>query len=232
MKELYLCGRNSVIDAIKSNLQIKEIYTISKSHADKLKEFSNYKIVVKDAKFFDDFSNENHQGYIAVLKNFPIYDLDTIKRDCPQNILILDHIQDPHNLGAIIRTTNAAGIKHLIIPVDRAADITPTTLKISSGGFVGLKIIKVKSIVATIEKLKKWGFWIYASTLASNSVPYNKIEYNKPTCLIVGNEETGISKSVENAADQLIYIEQKGSVQSLNASVATGILLFELIKND
>lgn len=233
MKKLYLCGKNTVIDAIKNNSNIIDvIYVISNSHEQKIKEISsNIKTSLKDQIFFKDFQNENHQGYIAFLKDFPIYDLETIKKDKPENILILDHIQDTHNFGAILRTANAAGINHIVIPKDRAADITPTVLKISSGGFIGMKIIKVNSISATIDKLKKWGFWIYVSALDKNSQAYNKIEYNKPTAMVVGNEETGASKSVLNIADQTVYIPQFGSVQSLNVSVATGILIFELIKN-
>ncbi|WP_406617116.1 23S rRNA (guanosine(2251)-2'-O)-methyltransferase RlmB [Mycoplasmopsis adleri] len=233
MKELYLCGRNTVIDAIKNNFPISCVYVQSLPHANKIKELSNkIKIEIKDANFFQTYKNENHQGYVALLKDFPIYDLESIKHDKPNNVLILDHIQDPHNFGAILRTANAAGIKHIIIPKERSADITPTVLKISSGGFIGVKIIKVNSIVASIEKLQKWDFWIYASALEQKSLPHNQITYNKPSCLVVGNEESGVSKSVLNAADQIIHIDQFGTVQSLNVSVATGILLFELIKNE
>lgn len=232
MKKLYLCGKNSVFDALKHKFKIDTVYVTSKSHAEKIKEHSNCKVVIKDDLFFKDFVNENHQGFVAILNDFPFYDLESIKYDMPNNILILDHLQDTHNLGAILRTANAAGIKHVILPKDRSADITSAVLKISSGGFIGLKIIKVNSIVATIEKLKKWGFWIYTSALNNKSNNYSKIEYNKPSCLVVGNEENGVSKSVLNCSDQIIYIPQKGTVQSLNVSVATGILLFELIKND
>ncbi|MCE6091190.1 23S rRNA (guanosine(2251)-2'-O)-methyltransferase RlmB [Mycoplasmopsis agalactiae] len=229
MKKLYMCGKNSVIDAIKAKLPIEAVYVLSKSHADKLKEFSNIKIVVKDASFFKEYNSENHQGYLVFLKDFNYYEIDVIKKDNPKNVLILDHIHDPHNLGAIIRTANAAGIKHIIIPKDRSTDVNSTVLKVSSGGFVGVKIIKVSNIASSIEKLKKWGFWIYSSLLDENAVPYNKVQYTGNCALVVGNEEKGVSKPVVNATDVKVYIPQFGTVQSMNVSVATGILLFELV---
>nr|WP_318027073.1 TrmH family RNA methyltransferase [Mycoplasmopsis bovis] len=109
--------------------------------------------------------------------------------------------------------------------------MTSTVLKVSSGGFVGVKIIKVSNIVASINKLKSWGFWIYSSLLDQNAVPYNKVEYNEHCALVVGNEEKGISKPIINATDVKVYIPQFGTVQSMNVSVSTGILLFELVNN-
>lgn len=232
MKKLYLCGKNTVEDALKNNFPISSIHVQSKTHAEKIKEFSNIKIMIENETFFRDYRHDNHQGYIAFLKDFPIYDLETIERDAPENILILDHIQDPHNFGAILRTANAAGIKHIIIPKNRSVDITPTVLKVSSGGFIGTKIIKVSNISTTIDKLKKWGFWIYSSALEKNSVSYADIKFNKPCALIVGNEEKGVSRNVLNNSDVIIHIPQKGTVQSLNVSVATGILIFEIVKNE
>ncbi|WP_029513282.1 23S rRNA (guanosine(2251)-2'-O)-methyltransferase RlmB [Mycoplasmopsis primatum] len=232
MKELYLCGRNTVIDAIKANLPIKVVYVLSSSHYSKIKEFSKIKVVVKDAVFFKEFDNNNHQGYIAFLKDFPIYDLETIKRDKPNKVLVLDHIQDSHNLGAIIRTSNASGFVHIILPKDRSADITPTVLKVSSGGFINIKIIKVANIAFAIDKLKQWGYWIYGSALDEKAQIYSNVIYNKPCVLIVGNEEKGISQHVLKSCDEKIYIPQFGTVQSLNVSVATGILMYEIIKND
>ncbi len=231
MKKLYMCGKNSVTDAIKAKLPIEAVYVMSNFHTEKIKEFSNIKTVVKDANFFKDYNSENHQGYLLFLKDFNYYEIDIIKKDNPKTVLILDHIQDPHNFGAILRTANAAGIKHIIIPKDRSTDVTSTVLKVSSGGFVGVKIIKVSNIVASINKLKSWGFWIYSSLLDQNAVPYNKVEYNEHCALVVGNEEKGISKPIINTTDVKVYIPQFGTVQSMNVSVATGILLFELVNN-
>ncbi len=107
MKKLYMCGKNSVTDAIKAKLPIEAVYVMSNFHAEKIKEFSNIKTVVKDANFFKDYNSENHQGYLLFLKDFNYYEIDIIKKDNPKTVLILDHIQDPHNFGAILRTANA-----------------------------------------------------------------------------------------------------------------------------
>lgn len=231
MEKLYVCGRNSVEDALKANLPIEAIYVNSFQLAQKLKQITKAKIEMKDNSFFANYRNDNHQGVIAILRDFPIYDLETIKKDNSENVLVLDHIQDPHNLGAIIRTANACGIKHLIISKERSANITSTVLKVSSGGFVNMKIIKVNSISATLTKLKKWNYWIYVSALDETAQKVNQVTFNKPSVLVVGNEGDGVSKSTLNEADQVIYIPQKGSVQSMNVSVATGILLYELTKD-
>ncbi|TQC51547.1 23S rRNA (guanosine(2251)-2'-O)-methyltransferase RlmB [Mycoplasmopsis mucosicanis] len=230
MEKLMLWGRNSVSDAISAKLPIEQIYVSSESLAHKIKTQTRANVSIKDERFFNQITNENHQGIIATLKDFPIYDLDTIIKDMPQNILVLDRVQDPHNLGAIIRSANALGITHLILTKDRSANITSTVLKVSSGGFVGLKIIKVNNLVATIKKLKKNGYWVYASALNQNAQHFDSITYNKPSILIVGNEANGISQPVLNESDVLVYIPQKGSVQSMNVSVASALLMYQLTK--
>ncbi|KUH47621.1 23S rRNA (guanosine(2251)-2'-O)-methyltransferase RlmB [Mycoplasmopsis meleagridis] len=231
MEKLLLCGRNSVFDALKNNFPIEKIFIAKESNnlSLKIKKY-NVAIEIVAKKDIERITTENHQGIIAVLKDFPIYDLNYLLNEKPNKVLILDHIQDPHNLGAIIRTANAFGIKFIIISKERSADITNSVLKISSGGFIGIKMVKVNSISATIHKLNKNGYWIYASALEEKSISLNKIKFNSPSALIVGNENYGVSKSALKMADQIIHIEQFGSVQSLNVSVATGILLYEFVK--
>ena len=217
-------GRNSVLDALKNKLPITKLYLM------KTPDFSfekDIKVTVTNKKEMDKILRENHQGYIAELKEFNYYTLDEIFKDKPENVLVLDHIQDPHNFGAILRSANAAGVKHIIIPKDRAVSVTPTVLKVSSGGFVGIKIIKVGSLVDAIQKLKKKDFWVYASAL-EKATDVDLISFNKPTVLIVGNEHKGVSRSLLKVSDQNVFINMKGNVQSLNVSVATGILLFKL----
>ena len=170
----------------------------------------------------------NHQGFVAVLNDFQYFGIDSIFEDKPKIILILDHLEDPQNFGSILRTANASGIKHIIIPNVRSVDLNDTVWKVSSGGLVGLKIIKVNSLQATITKLKKEMFWIYATSFSENSIAYELANYNFPLAVIVGNEGKGISKSLLKEADQHIFIKMDGTVQSLNVSVATGIILFYL----
>ncbi|MDJ1646049.1 23S rRNA (guanosine(2251)-2'-O)-methyltransferase RlmB [Mycoplasma phocimorsus] len=220
-ENLYISGKNSVIDAIKNNWPISVVYidNISK------KIECDVKFILKNKSFFEKYSKTNHQGYIAIIKNISYYDLNSIKKDQAQNVLVLDHIQDVGNFGAIIRSANAFGFNHIIFPKDRAAQITSTVLKTSSGGFLNIKFIKVNSISSTLLKLKNMGYWIYASVLNSKSVDIKKIEINYPGVLVIGSEATGCSKSTINMADILVHIKMYGNIQSLNASVAAGILM-------
>lgn len=226
----FICGKNSVIDALKSkNINIKKIFLTKNQKLSFIPK--NISIEIVDKSYLDEITSLNHQGIIAIIENdFTYCSFEEIIKDNPSVVLILDHIEDVHNIGAILRTTNAAGIKHVIFPSKRSVLINEVVLKISSGGFVGLKIAKVNSLQPIIEKLKRKNYWIYASSLSPKAQEYSLVNYNFPLAIIVGNEAKGVSKTIINNSDQLVYIPMKGTVQSLNVSVATGILLFDIIK--
>lgn len=222
----FICGKNSVLDAIENGIEIEILYLLKPSFT--LNNKVKTKIISKEE--MDSMTNLNHQGYLAILKKpFNYCDINSIINDKPKIILIIDHIEDPHNLGAIIRSANAAGVKHIILPKQRCAQINETVIKISSGGIVGMKIAKVNSLQSIIQKLKSNDYWIYATAI-ENGNHYRESNYNFPLALIVGNEGKGVSKSLLNQSDQNIFIPMNGTVQSLNVSVATGIILFEIIK--
>lgn len=221
-------GKNSVIDALKSEIKIKNLYLLKPLN---FKINNDIKVFIKTRNELDKLVNKNHQGFIAEIEEFNYFSLQEIFKDQPKLVLILDHIEDPHNLGAIIRTANAAGVKHIILPKERAAKVTPAVLKVASGGTVNLKIIRVGSLTDSIIKLKKGGYWIYATSL-ENGTDINKVSFNDPTVLIVGNEGKGVSKAILKHSDQNVYIDMKGTVQSLNVSVATGIALFKIIESE
>ncbi|QNM93358.1 23S rRNA (guanosine(2251)-2'-O)-methyltransferase RlmB [Mycoplasma sp. Pen4] len=224
-----ICGKNSVLDAYNNGFKFD---LIRLAHSDNKKYFNDdIKIEIVDKSFLDSETRENHQGFVAYTKPSSInyQGVEYLIKHNPKVILVLDHIQDPHNLGAIIRTANAAGVKHIILPKDNCADLNATAIKISSGGFVGMNFYKVNSLSATLTKLKKSGYWVYATTLNPQALPHIKVTYNTPLIIVVGNEGDGVSKSVLSVTDQSVYIEQFGSVQSLNVSVATGIVLFDAI---
>lgn len=229
MKQLVLCGKNSVVDAFKNGYPIEKLILQNAQNKDIFKN-SKFPIEIRSKYEIDKITKENHQGFLALIKDINYYGLDVLSKDKPSIILILDHIQDPHNLGAIIRTSNAAGIKHIVLPKDRTAAINSTVIKVSSGGFINMKFIRVNSISSTLTWLKKNDFWIYATNLNSTAVKYNEAKYNFPLALIVGNEGSGVSKGIQKIIDENIYIKQNGTVQSINVSVAAGILLFEIIK--
>lgn len=221
-----ICGRNSVIEAIENKIPLKIIYTTGKVD---FKVDSSIAIKQVTKQELDKLSSfANHQGIAAEMKDVNYFDMSVITKDEPDKVLILDHIQDPHNLGAIIRSANAAGIKHIIIPKDRAAKVTPTVLKVASGGLVGIKIIRTNSLYEATKALKENNYWIYASTLDANAKSIDKVTFNSNMAIIVGNEQTGISATLLKLADEKFFIPMKGTVQSLNVSVATGIILFNI----
>ncbi|QZE12480.1 23S rRNA (guanosine(2251)-2'-O)-methyltransferase RlmB [Mycoplasma sp. Ms02] len=229
MQQLIVCGKNSVQDAIKDGLPILKIWVANEQNKNELLKHTKVNIEIKSKRELDLLTKENHQGFAAFIKPPSFYDLSILEKDQPDLVLILDHIQDPHNFGAIIRSANAAGIKHIIYPKVRAADINETVLKVSSGGFVGMKFIKVSSISATITKLQKMYYWVYASALDHKAQEMTQVSYSPKSAIIVGNEGSGVSKSTLSMVDQTVYIKQFGTVQSLNVSVATGILLFDAV---
>lgn len=232
MQQFIMCGRNSVIESYQNGVKIDTIYLAKESNKNLFANFKG-KIIIKDNAFLDKLSEgENHQGYVALISNIKILDINYLIKNQPSKVLILDHIEDPRNLGAIIRTANAAGIKDIILSKDKSADLTPTALKTSSGGFVNMNFYKVSSISATITKMKENNYWVYATALDKKALPHTKANYNSPCAIVVGNEGKGVSKSVLSVVDQTIYIEQFGTVQSLNVSVATGIVLFDLVNKN
>nr|WP_306766854.1 23S rRNA (guanosine(2251)-2'-O)-methyltransferase RlmB [Metamycoplasma neophronis] len=223
-----ICGKNSVLEALQKNYPIKTLY-LRKGLVNRAIKFKN--IVFLDGHQMDKMTRDNHQGYIAEVEDYQYYDLGTIFKDKPENVLVLDHIQDPQNFGAIIRSANVFGIKHIIIPKDRACDVTSTVMKVSSGGFRNVKIIKVSSVYEACEELKRNGFWVYVSALNPQANKLHQVKFAKPTCLVVGNEEKGVSGTLIKHADEVIYIEQKeDAIQSLNVASATSIILYEATK--
>lgn len=144
-------------------------------------------------------------------------------------IVMLDHIEDPHNFGAIIRTCEAAGVSGIIIPNDRSVSVNATVIKTSVGTCDNVKIVRVTNLNKTIEYLKKNGYWIFGTDMDGTS--YDELDYKGKTCIICGNEGKGMSKLVRDNCDFIASIPMNGKVNSLNASVATAIILFEAVKN-
>ncbi|MFV8468874.1 23S rRNA (guanosine(2251)-2'-O)-methyltransferase RlmB [Mycoplasma sp. SK341A] len=226
VSETLIWGKNSVMDALNSNLNISKIYVNENFTSFKVDKRSITVEFVPKATLDEMSNNANHQGYIVAIKSINYSDVEQLIKRKPNIVLALDHIVDPQNLGAIIRTANAAGIKDILLPKDNAAEVNSTALKVSSGGFVGMNFYKVSSLSAVLTKLKNNSYWVYSTTLQEGSVDYNTISYPDYTVLVMGNEGSGVSKSVLAVTDQCIHINQYGTVQSLNVSVATGIVVF------
>jgi 23S rRNA (guanosine2251-2'-O)-methyltransferase len=227
-------GKNVAKDLIEKNKFIKKII-IQDGFSDKeiisLIEKNNLRVDIKSKKEIDNLCPGVNQGIILDIPDYSYYDLKELLHDSNcEIVVILDHIEDPHNFGAIIRTCEAAGISYIIIPKDRQVPVNATVMKTSVGTLDSMKIISVSNIVNTIDKLKEAGYWIVGTAL-ENSVDYRSIDYNGKIALIIGNEGSGISNLVARNCDFLAKIPMYGSTNSLNASVAAGIMIYEIIRN-
>ena len=178
------------------------------------------KYLVRDQRDLDSMSKHN-QGIVVEIND---YDYKSIEDVQGELVMMLDHIEDPHNFGAIIRTCEAAGIKSIIIPKDRSVVVNDTVMKTSAGTLDRVDIIQVTNLVNAINYLKKQGYFIYGADM--NGVDYKKATYADKNVLVIGNEGKGISKIVRDNLDEVISIPMKGSVNSLNASVAAAILIY------
>ena len=177
----------------------------------------------------DNLADGVHQGIIIDMEDYQYTPLNKIIEKEYDKVLILDHILDPHNFGAIIRTAVAAGFNAIIIPNDRQVLINSTVVKTSVGAVFDIDIVLVTNLNNTIKILKDNGFWIYGTVM--NGEDYREVDYNGKACLIIGNEEKGISKLVKENCDFLVTIPISPKIDSLNASVAAGILIYEVVRN-
>ena len=225
-------GRNVAKDILEKNKKVEKIILQDGfsdkniiSLIEKLK--LNYKYMSK--REMDDLSGGVHQGIILFIPDYQYKDLSVINEN-DSVIVMLDHIEDPHNFGAIIRTCEAAGIKNIIIPKDRQVLVNSTVMKTSVGTLNNVNIILVSNLTNTIDKLKKDNYWIVGTSL-ENSVDYREVDYSGKIVIVIGNEGSGISNIVSNNCDYLVKIPMYGTTNSLNASVAAGIMIYEVIRN-
>lgn len=204
--------------------KIKKIYLSKNFHDETIIKFikqNNLKYILTDNAVMNKMA-DNHQGIVVDIHDYEYATLEAIQDD--KLILILDHIADPHNLGAIIRTCEARGVKNIIIPKDRSVTVNETVMKTSSGALSHVNIIMVNNLVRTISALKEQGYFIYAAEAGGEN--YQGINYADKCVLVIGSEGFGVSRLVKEASDIIISIPMSGQINSLNASVATGILLF------
>lgn len=208
-------------------LEIEEKYYLKIKNL--LGEFPKSKIKLARKSEIDNLTKDNHQGIIIDMEDYQYIPLNKILDREDDKILLLDHILDPHNFGAIIRTAVAAGIKTIIIPNDRQVLVNSTVVKTSVGAVFDIDIVLVTNLNNTIKILKDNGFWIYGTVMSGED--YREVDYNGKVCLIIGNEEKGMSKLVKESCDFLITIPISPKIDSLNASVAAGILIYEVVRS-
>lgn len=214
---------------VLKELDTKKIKKVFTSRKEVCKYCSENKIKYEfvDNHFLNKMCEYNHQGVVIDAFDYDYYNINDIDGDF---VLILDHLEDPHNFGAIIRTCAAVGIKSIIIPKDRSVGVTDVVVKTSVGTINYVKIIMVNNLVATMKKLKKDGFFIYAASMEGQD--FRKIDYSTKRALVIGNEGSGISRLVKEESDVLVSIPMNKNVESLNASVAASILIYHMGDND
>lgn len=232
---MLVSGRNNVKEVLRNFCEIDSVRkaycqdNFNENDILTLLKKRNIKINYMKKQDLDHLVKNNHQGVILDVRDFAYTSLDDIianKEEC--FLVILDHIEDPHNLGAIIRTVEASGADGIILPINRSVSVNETVMKTSVGALYNVKIASVTNLNNTIKRLKKDGFWIVGTDMDGED--YTKIKYPKKTALIIGSEGFGMTRIVKESCDFIASIPMNGKVNSLNASVAAGIMIYEVIK--
>lgn len=234
-------GRNAVIEALKSDKTVEQIFVSNGEITGSLNKIlaiaKEKKLAVKkvDKRKLDQISYTGvHQGVVAKVTPYKYCELEDILQYSMQKkekpfIVILDEIEDPHNFGSIIRTAEVFGVHGIIIPKRRNVGVTPIVYKASAGAVEHMKICKVTNISSTIDKLKKRGIWVYGADMGGEEYCFNT-DFTGNTALVIGNEGNGISKLVKEKCDVLVRVPMVGKISSLNASMAGGIIMYEILK--
>lgn len=218
---MYVYGRN----VIKDYKNLKKVYIQDSLKNSELVKNINVPIKYLNKRELDKMVSGNHQGIVGEVEDYKYFELNDLDNDV---IVILDHLEDPHNLGAIIRTCEAAGFDNIIIPKNRSVSINGTVVKTSVETIERVKIAQVTNLNNAIQTLKKKGYWIIGTDMIGTD--YKELDYNGKVAIVIGNEGVGISRLVKENCDFIATIPMKGQVNSLNASVAAGVLLFEILR--
>ena len=226
-------GRNVALEVLKKPKNVQKVL-LQDGFDDKkilaLLEKSKIPVFIKPKKEIDHLAEGVHQGIILYVRDYQYYPLADVVNEDASFLVILDHLEDPHNFGAIIRTCEAAGVDGIIIPKDRQVQVNATVMKTSVGTLDTMKVSRVANLSTTIDYLKKNDFWVVGTAL-EDSVDYRSIDYSGKIALVIGNEGAGISELVRKKCDFIAKIPMYGTTNSLNASVASGIMIYEVIRN-
>ena len=232
----YIYGKNTVIESLKGDKPVYEVYVMKNVKDDKLMSLAKQKkvkvnIVAHKGVLNELVGNVVHQGIVAQVEDYDYYSIDDIVKSIPQGkqplLLMLDGLEDPHNLGAILRTCDAIEVDGVIIGKNRSVGLTPTVAKVSTGAIDYVKVAQVTNLSRTLDDLKKKGFWVVGCDL-HESQDYRSLDYNMPVVIVIGSEGFGISRLVKSHCDMNVVLPMNGHVTSLNASVATALILYQV----
>lgn len=240
MQDEMIIGKNPVLEALQSGRPINKIIISDQLNKNTERELhqmakkANTIIQKVPKKRIDQLSKGRHQGIIAYVTAYDYATIEEIVENARRKeqlpfIIILDEIEDPHNLGAILRTADATGVHGVIIPKRRAVGLTETVAKTSAGAIEHIPVARVTNIAKTIDELKEKNIWV-VGTDEEGSKDYRTLDGDTAIALVIGNEGKGISRLVKEKCDWTIHLPMKGSIPSLNASVAAGILMYEIYR--
>ena len=221
-------GKNVLNEVLSNPKKVKKLYMTSNMKDERImKSIRENKIqfesVSKEA--MDRMVKGNHQGIMAIIDDYTYADYKTMYND--SLVVVLDHLEDPHNFGAIIRTCEAAGVKSIIIPKDRSVDINETVMKTSTGALEYVKVARVNNLVKVMNDFKDNGFFVYGAE--ADGISNKTCDYSDKVLLVVGSEGSGLSRLVRENCDEIVSLPMKGHVNSLNASVAAAILIYDIV---
>lgn len=226
-------GKNVINEILNNNTKIYKVFLDNNFKDELLLNRINKRNLKKfhmDKNKLDKMcGNSTNQGIAADIEEYKYLDIKALENDNDASfVVMLDSIEDPHNFGAIIRTCECAGVDYIIIPRNRSVNVNSTVYKTSCGALANVKIIEVVNLTNTITKLKDLGFWVYGAE--ANGKNYSNIKFDTKTCLVIGSEGHGLKQIVTKNCDEIISLPMKGKINSLNASVACGILIYEIMK--
>ena len=226
-------GKNVINELLNNNTKIYKVFLDNNFKDELLLNRINKRNLKKfhmDKNKLDKMcGNSTNQGIAADIEEYKYLDIKALENDNDASfVVMLDSIEDPHNFGAIIRTCECAGVDYIIIPKNRSVSVNSTVYKTSCGALANVKIIEVVNLTNTITKLKDLGFWVYGAE--ANGKNYSNIKFDTKTCLVIGSEGHGLKQIVTKNCDEIISLPMKGKINSLNASVACGILIYEIMK--
>jgi len=233
----YLYGRNPVKERLSQKKLIHTLYLQKGSDTSNFEKLANEQhvpVVMLDKGHVKALVGEvNHQGVIAHIPNYTFSSLnnvlDHVKHKEHSCIIVADGLEDPHNLGAILRIVDGAGVDALIFGKHRSVSLTPTVAKVSAGAIESVKMIEVVNISQTLKTLKEAGYWIYG-TEVKDAIDYTKASLKGKVVIVIGSEGQGMSNLVKKHCDVLLRIPMHGAVDSLNVAVACGILVYEVLR--
>jgi 23S rRNA (guanosine2251-2'-O)-methyltransferase len=230
---IIITGKNTVLEAIKANRKIHELYIQKGSNKDvfEIARKSRLKVVELDKKEITDKLPKNNQGIGALVEEYKYVELDTVLNKDKQNkvFVMLDQLEDPHNLGAILRTADAFSVDAIIIPKNRSVKLNATVAKVSTGAIEHVNVVEVTNLTNTIKTLKDNGFWV-AGTDADTEQTISDINVDTNLCIVIGSEGKGISRLVKENCDYMVKIPMSGHVNSLNASVSAALVIYEVYR--